>query len=73
MDIHDLHALVEQRRSIRGYDESREISKETLRSILDCARWAPSGGNGQPWEFVVVRDRWIAKEKPGEQQTRPGL
>jgi nitroreductase len=25
--------------------------------ILDCARWAPSGGNGQPWEFIVVRDR----------------
>jgi nitroreductase len=21
------------------------------------ARWAPSGGNGQPWEFVVVRDQ----------------
>jgi nitroreductase len=57
MKIDDLHALVEQRRSIRGYDESREISDETVRLILDCARWAPSGGNGQPWEFVVVRDQ----------------
>ena len=56
MRIHDLHALVEQRRSIRGYDEGREISGETVQAILDCARWAPSGGNGQPWEFVVVRD-----------------
>ena len=35
MDIHDLHALVERRRSIRGYDETREISDETVRSILD--------------------------------------
>jgi nitroreductase len=26
-----------------------------IRKILDCARWAPSGGNGQPWEFIVVR------------------
>src|SRR3970282_2867530 len=45
-----------RRRSIRGYDESREVPEETVRAILDCARWAPSGGNGQPWEFVVVRD-----------------
>jgi nitroreductase len=57
MDIHDLQTLVERRRSIRGYDESREISDETVQSILDCARWAPSGGNGQPWEFIIVRDR----------------
>ena len=57
MNIHDLRALVEQRRSIRGYDENREISDETVRTILDCARWAPSGGNGQPWEFVIVRDQ----------------
>lgn len=57
MDIRELQTLVERRRSIRGYDESREISDETVRSILDCARWAPSGGNGQPWEFIIVRDR----------------
>jgi nitroreductase len=57
MDIQELQTLVERRRSIRGYDESREISDEMLRSILDCARWAPSGGNGQPWEFIIVRDR----------------
>ena len=53
MDIHDLQTLVERRRSIRGYDEARDVSDELVRSILDCACWAPSGGNGQPWEFVV--------------------
>ena len=57
MTIDDLRALVEQRRSIRGYDEERQVSDEMIRTILDCARWAPSGGNGQPWEFVVVRDQ----------------
>jgi len=56
MKIDDLRALVEQRRSIRGYDESWEVSVDTVITILDCARWAPSGGNGQPWEFIVVRD-----------------
>ncbi len=57
MKIDDLHALVRQRRSVRGYDENRPVSDEAIRAILDCARWAPSGGNGQPWEFIVVRDR----------------
>ena len=55
MNISDFRALVEQRRSIRGYDEGREVPEELITAILDCARWAPSGGNGQPWEFIVVR------------------
>ncbi len=57
MNIDALRELAMRRRSIRGYDESREVSEEAIRAILECARWAPSGGNGQPWEFVVVRDK----------------
>lgn len=57
MDNHDLHTLIERRRRSRGYDESRKVSADMVQSILECARWAPSGGNGQPWEFVVVRDQ----------------
>jgi nitroreductase len=57
MDINDFRELAMQRRSIRGYDEKREVPEEAIKAILDCARWAPSGGNGQPWEFVVVRDK----------------
>lgn len=56
MNIDALRTLVAKRRSIRGYDESREISDGAIQTILDVARWAPSGGNGQPWEFIVVRD-----------------
>jgi len=57
MNIDTLQQLVEQRRSIRGYDESRDVPEEAIQTILNCARWAPSGGNGQPWEFLIVRDR----------------
>lgn len=57
LNIDELRQLTTQRRSIRGYDESREVSHEAVLAILDCARWAPSGGNGQPWEFLIVRDR----------------
>jgi hypothetical protein len=55
--IGDLRALVEQRRSIRGYDEQRQVSDERVHRIVECSRWAPSGGNRQPWEFIVVREQ----------------
>lgn len=40
--------------SPRAY-ASRHISDETLHSVLEAARWAPSSGNQQPWRFVVAR------------------
>ena len=57
LNIDELHELAANRRSIRGYDKSKDVSDEVVRKIIDCARWAPSGGNGQPWEFIVVRDK----------------
>src|SRR5215510_13682493 len=56
LNIDKLHELAASRRSIRGYDKTKTVSDEAVRKILDCARWAPSGGNGQPWEFIVIRD-----------------
>src|SRR5438270_12045006 len=32
------------------------VPDELLRKILTAATWAPSGGNRQPWRFLVVRD-----------------
>ena len=57
LSIDELHELVVNRRSIRGYDKNRDVPDEMIQRILDCARWAPSGGNGQPWEFIVIRDK----------------
>ncbi len=57
MNIEELRSLVENRRRIRGYDEGRDIPDEMIEGILDCARRAPSGGNGLPWEFIIVRNR----------------
>ena len=30
------------------------IGEETVRAILDTARWSPSGGNTQPWKVIAV-------------------
>jgi len=44
------------RRSVRKYQPT-EITDDLVETLLEAARWAPSGGNIQPWKFIVVRDR----------------
>jgi nitroreductase len=34
----------------------RAVDDATLHRILDAARFAPSGGNRQPWTVLVIRD-----------------
>ncbi len=45
-----------ERSSIRRFDD-REVEEEKIEKILRAGMAAPSGGNQQPWEFVVVRDK----------------
>ena len=56
MQIDDFLDLVKSRRSIRVFKPD-PIPRETIEKILEAGRWAMSGANGQPWEFVVVQDR----------------
>jgi len=51
----DLFDAIEKRRSIRRF-RPEPLAKEDLRRILEAGRLAPSGGNRQPWYFIVVRD-----------------
>ncbi|MCT8001986.1 nitroreductase [Sphingomonas sanguinis] len=44
---------VTSRRSIRAFTDE-PVSLETLRRVLDRARWAPSGCNFQPWQATVL-------------------
>ncbi|HWO42296.1 MAG TPA: nitroreductase family protein [Candidatus Eisenbacteria bacterium] len=55
-DIEMLLQLIRRRRSVRVYKRG-EVTDRQLREILEAARWAPSGANTQPWEFVVTRSR----------------
>ena len=52
----DVIEAILNRKSIR-YFKPYTIPQEEVKLLLECARWAPSGGNGQPWEFLVVDDR----------------
>ncbi len=49
----DFPELVKKRRSTRKYDP-REIEREKIETILDCARLAPSAANFQPWYFYII-------------------
>lgn len=44
------------RRSIRTYKEE-QISDEQLNTLLEAAKYAPSGGNSQTWRFTVVQNQ----------------
>jgi nitroreductase len=46
---------IKDRRSIRRYKPD-PVPDELIEKILDAGRWAPSGGNIQPWSFIVVKD-----------------
>lgn len=56
MEIDDFLDLVRRRRSIRKFKPDA-ISGEAIGKILEAGRWAMSGANAQPWEFVVVKDK----------------
>jgi nitroreductase len=47
--------IIKTRRSIRRYKE-KDVPDELLEKIIEAGRWSPSGDNGQPWRFIIVRD-----------------
>lgn len=55
MDYESLLSLAKNCRSVRRY-RPEPVPMDILTKVLEVARWAPSGDNSQPWEFVVVRD-----------------
>ena len=56
MDSEELLNIIRKRRSVRVYKTGKVTDKQ-LETILEAARWAPSGANTQPWELIVTRDR----------------
>lgn len=61
MQIEDFVALARKRRSMRRF-KTDPIPDGCIEKILEAARWAQSGSNGQPWEFIVVRDKKTIKK-----------
>lgn len=61
MQIEDFLELVRKRRSIRKFKPD-PVPDEYVENILEAGRWAMSGANGQPWEFVIVKNQDTKRE-----------
>jgi nitroreductase len=48
-----IHDLLANRWSPRAFAD-RPIEPALLYRLFEAARWAPSGGNGQPWRFLLA-------------------
>src|SRR3990172_9133132 len=52
----DIERLMLTQRAIRIFDGS-PVDDALIERALNAATHAPSGGNRQPWRFIIVRDR----------------
>ena len=59
-----LFDAIHTQRAIRHFTD-KPVSDEAIATMLQAAVRAPSGGNRQPWHFLVVRDR-DSKRRLGE-------
>jgi nitroreductase len=57
----DVLEAVKGRRSIRAF-KNQDVPAEIVEKLIDAARWAPSAGNVQPWEFIIVRKSGIKRK-----------
>lgn len=48
-----LERVIHRRHSTRAFT-SRSVEREMIETLLDIARWAPSGSNSQPWRVTVA-------------------
>lgn len=54
----NVHEAIMTRRSIRKYTDA-PVTDEQVNTILEAAMMAPSAGNQQPWQFIVVRNKEV--------------
>ena len=56
----DILEAIKGRRSIRTY-KKQDVPNAVIEKLINLACFAPSAGNMQPWEFIIVRKIEIKK------------
>jgi nitroreductase/formate hydrogenlyase subunit 6/NADH:ubiquinone oxidoreductase subunit I len=51
----EVERVILNRRSVRNFKRN-PVPDHLIRRVLEAGRFAPSGGNHQPWKFTVVTD-----------------
>jgi nitroreductase len=73
---HPIDPIFIERWSQRSFT-GEPIPDNVLFGALEAARWAPSGGNSQPWRFIYSKrgsaswDTFVGFLKPGNQRWAP--
>jgi nitroreductase len=57
----DTLEAIRKRRSVRKYTGD-SIPRQDLETIVDAGRLAATGGNRQPWEFIVVTEQAMIEQ-----------
>ncbi|MDD4876973.1 MAG: nitroreductase family protein [Dehalococcoidales bacterium] len=58
----DIIEAIRTRRSMRSFKPD-PVPRKVLEELLDISRWAPSGGNAQPWYFSVLGGKLLDEIK----------
>ncbi|HZK84308.1 MAG TPA: nitroreductase family protein [Desulfosporosinus sp.] len=53
--------VVEQRTSVRTFLD-KEVADDLILQILFCGHKAPTAGNIQPWEFIIIKNPSLKQE-----------
>ena len=51
-----IERIVLERRSVRNFKDE-PVPDHLIRRVLEAGRFAPSAGNCQPWQFIVITDK----------------
>lgn len=54
--VADFLATVKERRAVKHYDATHQLSKQDITELLDIANCAPSSWNLQHWKFLAITD-----------------
>jgi len=57
----EVERVVFTRRSVRNFLD-KPVPEPIIRRVLEAGRHAPSGGNAQPWKFIVITNKALISE-----------
>src|SRR5215831_5193798 len=66
----DTFEAIRTLRAVRSFRDD-PVPDETVRRIVEAGRLTASGGNGQPWHFIVVRDKDMLRQLGAIAHTGP--
>jgi nitroreductase/NAD-dependent dihydropyrimidine dehydrogenase PreA subunit len=57
----EVEKIVYTRRTVRNFSD-KPVPESLIRRVVEAGRAAPSGGNSQPWKFIVITNKALIEE-----------